>query len=66
MDSLIDCGTTTDDFFRDILMPLAIYGFGSVDSILNMKRYEIVEMSLMASDESIQNKILAMHGLPKI
>lgn len=52
-----------DVFFKDLVLPLSIYGLGSVDSILNMKYWEIRETASCLKDEGLQELFRATRGL---
>lgn len=62
MDYLIE-EEPVDVFFKDLVLPLSIYGLGSVDSILNMKYWEIKEAANCVKDENLQELFRATRGL---
>ena len=62
MDYLIEC-ESADSFFKNVVLPLSIYGLGSVDSLLNMKYWELKEISSCLKDESLQELFRATRGL---
>jgi hypothetical protein len=51
------------EFFKDLVLPLSIYGLGSMDSILNMKYWEIREAANCLKDEGLQELFRATRGL---
>lgn len=63
MDSLIRNGASIDGFFKNTVVPLSLYGFGTVETILNLKKYEIDEMKGVLRDSDVSNMIMLMHGL---
>ena len=62
MDFLTKVGSL-HEFFTSIVMPLSLYGFGSVRDILEMKMWQIQECSLCFKDENLQNIFRVVHGL---
>lgn len=52
-----------DCFFKNLVLPLSIYGLGSVDSILSMKYWEIKEAANCLKDEGLQELFRATRGL---
>lgn len=64
MDSLVN-KRSIDDFFVNTILPLTLYGCGSVKEILEMKMYEIVETLMAVKDEDFKKSFYALHGLQK-
>lgn len=62
MESLTKVGSL-DEFFTNIVMPLSLYGFGSVKEILELKMWQIEECSLCFKNENIQEIFKQVHGL---
>ncbi len=59
---LIKNNSSIDGFFKNTVIPLSLYGLGSVDSILSLKKYEIEELKAMTNDSDITDLILMLHG----
>lgn len=62
MDFLTKVGSL-DEFFSGVVMPLSLYGFGSVKDILEMKMWQIQECSLCFKNEDLQNIFKFTRGL---
>lgn len=62
MDYLIK-SEPVDSFFKNFVLPLSIYGLGSVNDILNLKYWEIQEIASCIKDESLQELFRATRGL---
>ena len=56
-------GDSIDSFFKNLVLPLSIYGLGSVDSILSMRYWEIREAASCIKDEGLQELFRATRGL---
>jgi hypothetical protein len=52
-----------DSFFKNLVLPLSIYGLGSVNDILNLKYWEIREAANCLKDEGLQELFRATRGL---
>lgn len=52
-----------DEFFVEV-MQLSLYGFGSVKEILEMKIWEIKEMSVCVKNEDVQTVFKLVHNYP--
>ena len=64
MDSLIDSkDRSLKDFFNDEIIPLAFFGLGSVDSLLNLKRHELKQLARSLQDEELQTMYHQLHSL---
>ena len=64
MASLIDAKSRSlTDFFSDEIIPLAFFGLGSVESLLNLKRYEIKQLERNLQDEELITMYHNLHSL---
>lgn len=64
MDSLIDAkDRSLSDFFNEEIIPLAFFGLGSVDSLLNLKRHEIKQLERSLQDEDLIQMYHNLHSL---
>ena len=63
MDSLIKRDISLYNVLVDMLMPLSIYGFGSIESLLNLKRHELEQLVYCSKDKNILDLIATFHGL---
>lgn len=52
-----------DDFFRNMLIPLSLYGLGSVRELLDMKMFELKELKICMEAEDMQELYRNLHGL---
>jgi len=64
MDFLVN-KRSLDDFFVNTILPLVLYGCGTVKEILDMKVYEIIETLMAVKDKNFQDSFYAIHGLQK-
>lgn len=62
MASLVRNNVSVADFFKNTIMTLSLYGFGSVDSLLNLKKYELEELKFLIQDDDMTELILMLHG----
>ena len=51
------------EFYRNVIIPLSFLGLGSVDSLLNMKMWELHEFNYLTKDSEIQELYNNLHGL---
>ena len=51
------------EFYRNVIIPLSFFGLGSVDSLLNMKMWELHEFNYLTKDSETQELYNNLHGL---
>lgn len=51
-----------DEFYRDKIIPLTLFGFGSINELLELKVYELEEAAIMSNDKDFQKSFMAVHG----
>jgi len=61
MDSLVNKGSI-DDFYTNVLMPLMLFGCGSINELLEMRMYELEELKLCCKDDDFKKQFLMIHG----
>ena len=65
MASLINAdGRNIDLFFNDVIVPLSFYGLGNVNSLLNLKRYELEELRYCLRDDNTRKLHHFLHNIP--
>lgn len=64
MDFLVN-KRSLDDFFVNTILPLVLYGCGTVKEILDMKVYEIIETQMAIKDKDFKKSFYILHGLQK-
>ena len=62
MDSLVS-KKSIDDFYTNTIMPLVLYGCGSVNDLLELKVYDLRKLEMAVKDKDFQKQFLALHGL---
>ena len=63
MDLLIKTDVSGIDFFKDMIIPLAYYNLGSVDSLLNLKLYELRTLNNSLKDEELTEMFAVLNHL---
>lgn len=62
--SLVDIDSRPiSDFYRNIIVPLTFMGFGSAESIMNLKMWEIHELKYIANESETWDFFCKTHGL---
>lgn len=65
MEFLIDRkNRSLEGFYKNSLIPLSFYGFGSINDLLNMKRYELKQLDRCIQDEEIIKMHYEIIGVP--
>lgn len=49
-------------FLRTMIIPLSLYGLGSVESLLNLKMYQLYELHNSMNDENIVSLFKKLHN----
>lgn len=52
------------DFFTNTIIPFAYRGLGSVDSLLNLKLYELDAIKSVINEPELEKLFSMIHGLP--
>lgn len=64
MDFLVKSKVTSKEYFTNVIIPLSYRGLGSVDSLLNLKKYEIEVLKESVNNEDLDKLYMVLHGIP--